>query len=96
MLDLNKIKEILSVLKPELISKYYVSSIGLFGSVVRNDFTANSDIDIIVTFNRPVGMEFIDLANELEEKLDRKVDLVSKNGVKEKYYQIIEPQIIYV
>ena len=96
MLDLNKIKEILSVLKPELISKYYVSSIGLFGSVVRGDFTANSDIDIIVTFNRPVGMEFIDLANELEEKLDRKVDLVSKNGVKEKYYQIIEPQIIYV
>ncbi len=96
MLDLNKVKEILSVLKPELISKYYVSSIGLFGSVVRGDFTANSDIDIIVTFNRPVGMEFIDLANELEEKLDRKVDLVSKNGVKEKYYQIIEPQIIYV
>ena len=96
MLDLNKIKEILFVLKPELISKYYVSSIGLFGSVVRNDFTANSDIDIIVTFNRPVGMEFIDLANELEEKLDRKVDLVSKNGIKEKYYKIIEPQIIYV
>jgi len=96
MLDLNKIKEILFVLKPELISKYYVSSIGLFGSVVRNDFTANSDIDIIVTFNRPVGMEFIDLANELEEKLARKVDLVSKNGIKEKYYKIIEPQIIYV
>jgi uncharacterized protein len=96
MLDLNKIKEILFVLKPELISKYYVSSIGLFGSVVRNDFTANSDIDIIVSFNRPVGMEFIDLANELEEKLDRKVDLVSKNGIKEKYYKIIEPQIIYV
>jgi uncharacterized protein len=96
MLDLNKIKEILFDLKPELISKYYVSSIGLFGSVVRGDFTANSDIDIIVSFNRPVGMEFIDLANELEEKLDRKVDLVSKNGIKEKYYQIIEPQIIYV
>jgi predicted nucleotidyltransferase len=96
MLDLDKVKKILSGLKPELISKYYVSSLGLFGSVVRNDFTINSDIDIIVTFNRPVGMEFIDLANELEKKLNRKVDLVSKNGIKEKYYRIIEPEIIYV
>jgi len=96
MLDLAKVKNILAALKPELISKYYVSSIGLFGSVVRDDFTADSDIDIVVTFNRPVGMEFIDLANELEEKLERKVDLVSKNGIKEKYYQIIEPEIIYV
>ncbi len=96
MLDLNKVKNILSVLKPQLISKYDVSSIGLFGSVVRNDFTTNSDIDIIVSFNRPVGVEFIDLANELEEKLDRKVDLVSKNGIKEKYFRVIEPEIVYV
>jgi len=96
MLDLNKVKNILSGLKPELISKYYVSSIGLFGSVVRNDFTINSDIDIIVTFNRPVGVEFIDLTNELEEKLNWKVDLVSKGGIKPKYFNVIEPEIIYI
>lgn len=96
MLDFNKVKNILSGLKPELISKYYVSSIGLFGSVVRDDFTTNSDIDIIVTFHRPVGIEFIDLANELEKKLNRKVDLVSKNGIKEKYFRVIESEIVYV
>src|SRR5258708_7075147 len=90
------IRKVLEKLKPELSQKYAVDTLGLFGSVVRDDFTNESDIDIIVTFNRPVGIEFIDLANELEIKLKRKVDLVSKNGIKEKYYRIIEPQIIYV
>ena len=96
MLDLEKVKTLLSILKPELFLKYPIASMGLFGSVVRDDFTPDSDIDIIVSFNRPVGIEFIDLANELEIKLNRKVDLVSKNGIKEKYYRVIEPEIIYV
>ena len=90
------IRKILEALKAELSQKYAVDTLGLFGSVVRDDFTKESDIDIIVTFNRTVGIEFIDLANELEAKLNRKIDLVSKNGVKEKYFRIIEPQIIYV
>jgi predicted nucleotidyltransferase len=94
--QLINIRKILEGLKPELSQKYAVDTLGLFGSVVRDDFTKESDIDIIVTFNRPVGIEFIDLANELETKLNRKIDLVSKNGVKEKYFRIIEPQIIYV
>jgi predicted nucleotidyltransferase len=96
MVDLEKIKNLLAILKPELLLKYPIASMGLFGSIVRDDFTEESDIDIIVSFNRPVGIEFIDLANELEDKLNRKVDLVSKNGIKEKYFKIIEPQIIYV
>jgi len=94
--QLISIRKILEGLKPELSQKYAVDTLGLFGSIVRDDFTKESDIDIIVTFNRPVGIEFIDLANELEAKLNRKIDLVSKNGVKEKYFRIIEPQIIYV
>ncbi|MBS1947993.1 MAG: nucleotidyltransferase family protein [Bacteroidetes bacterium] len=96
MTDLKTIKQILSQLKPELIEKYHVSSIGLFGSVVRDDFKAGSDIDIIVDFSRPVGIEFIDLANFIEKKLNKKVDLVSKKGVKQKYYQSIESDIVYV
>jgi len=83
-------------LKPELCDRYAVDTIGLFGSIVRDDYTEDSDIDIIVTFSRRVGMEFIDLANELESILKRKVDLVSKNGVQEKYLRVIEPQIVYV
>ena len=95
--DLDSIKRKLLVLKPELASKFFVSSIGLFGSVVRNDFNLEKrDVDIIVDFSRPVGIEFIDLADYLESQINRKVDLVSKNGIKGSYYKEIESEILYV
>lgn len=68
----------------------------MFGSIVRDDFTDQSDIDIVVTFSKLIGIDFIDLADELEEKLNRKVDLVSRNGIKPRYFEVIEPEIIYV
>ena len=96
MTDLNIIKQILTQLKPELTAKYNVSSIGLFGSVVRDDFSPSSDVDIIVDFTKPIGIEFVDLADFIEKRLNKNVDLVSKNGVKKKYYRSIESEIIYV
>lgn len=96
MLQLTTIKNILYQLKPELIKKYHISSIGLFGSVVRDDYNELSDIDIIVDFSQPIGIEFIDLADYIESKLNTSVDLVSKNGIKQKYLQAIESEIIYV
>ena len=96
MTDLNTIKQILIQLKPELIDKYHVSTLGLFGSVVRDDFTPTSDIDIIVEFSQQIGIEFVDLADFIEAKLKKNVDLVSKNGIKQKYFQAIESEIIYV
>ena len=87
----------LKKIKPELSDKYSVSSIGLFGSVVRDDFSpATSDVDIIVDFSKPIGIEFIDLAEYIESIIKRKVDLVSKNGIKDKYFRQIESEIIYV
>lgn len=97
MTQLESIKDLLLRLKPELMEKYSISSIGLFGSVVRNDFSPkSSDIDIIVDFSKPIGIEFIDLADYLEQKIKRKIDLVSRNGIKQKYFQAIESDIIYV
>ena len=96
MTELASIKGILTQLKPELAEKYFVNSIGLFGSIVRDDFTQKSDVDIIVDFSKPVGVEFIDLADYIESKLNKKIDLVSRNGVKPKYFHQIESEIIYV
>lgn len=96
MTDLISIKNSLTALKPEMEQRFFVNSIGLFGSVVRDDFKASSDIDIIVDFTKPVGIEFVDLANFIESKLDKKIDLVSRNGVKKKYFEQIESQIVYV
>jgi predicted nucleotidyltransferase len=96
MTELTSIKQTLTQLKPELKEKYFVNTIGLFGSVVRDDFNEKSDIDIIVDFSKPIGIEFIDLADYIESKLCKKVDLVSRNGVKAKYFHQIESEIIYV
>ncbi len=75
---------------------YGIVRMGIFGSVARGDETPMSDIDLIVEFSRPVGIEFIDLGNLLEKTLGRKVDVVSRQGVKEKYFKEIEKDIVYV
>src|SRR5687767_5989436 len=97
MSTFKSIKDLLQKVKPELAKKYHVKSIGLFGSIVRDDFSsAKSDVDIIVEFSQPVGIEFIDLADYLEFQIKRKVDLVSRNGIKQTFYKEIEREIIYV
>jgi|SRR5688572_11185000 uncharacterized protein len=87
----------LKSLKPELSEKFGVHSMGVFGSVTRNDFSPDrSDVDIIVDFSRPIGIEFIDLAEYLEKRIRRKIDLISRKGVKKRYLEAIEKDIIYV
>ena len=97
MSNTESIKDTLQLIKPELLTKFNVSMIGLFGSVVRDDYSpTNSDIDIIVDFSKPIGIEFVELADFLEKKLNKKVDLVSRNGIKASYFKVIEPEIVYV
>ncbi len=81
--------------KPGLAKKYKVKSIALFGSLARNEGTPESDIDILVDFSEPIGIEFVYLSDELETILKRKVDLVSRTGVKDHYYKQIEKDLIY-
>jgi len=96
MNEQSNIISIIKSLKPELKERFFVNNIGLFGSVVRNDFTMESDVDVIVDFIKPVGIEFIELAEYLEIKTKRQIDLVSRNGIKPKYFQFIEKEIVYV
>ncbi|MFC1732925.1 nucleotidyltransferase family protein [candidate division KSB1 bacterium] len=96
MRDLPDILSILKENKNRLKKKYHLKSIEIFGSMARQDFTKESDIDILVDFEKPIGIEFIDLANELEELLNQKVDLVSKRGIKPKYYKAIEKDLTCV
>lgn len=73
----------LAKLKGELRDRYGVSRIGVFGSLVRGEATAESDIDVLVEFARPVGFfKFLELEEYLAEKLGHKVDLVSKKALK--------------
>jgi predicted nucleotidyltransferase len=96
MRSLVSIKNTLKELKPELERDYHVSSIGIFGSAVRNDFAPESDLDIIVDFSQPIGISFIDLAEYLEKRINMQVDLVSRKGIKPNYFASIENEIVYV
>lgn len=55
----------------------------IFGSYARNEANYDSDIDILVEldYNQHLGLGFIDLKLELEEKLHKKVDLISNNAI---------------
>lgn len=96
MTNLTDIKDTLKLHKQRLTEKYGLSFMAIFGSYGRGQQTESSDIDILVDFQNPVGIEFIDLANELENLLKIKVDLVSKNGVKPQYLKQIEQDLSYV
>jgi hypothetical protein len=96
MKTINDIKKTLEYHKKDLIKKYGLKLIAVFGSYSRNEQTLTSDVDILVEFSKPIGIEFIDLANELENILNMKVDLVSKNGIKSRYYVHIKNDLIYV
>jgi len=96
MKSLAAIKSILTKHKRHLCNKYGLNLIAVFGSYGREEQGKNSDVDILVDFKKPIGVEFIDLANELENILKLKVDLVSKNDIKEKYFRHIEKDLNYV
>jgi predicted nucleotidyltransferase len=96
MKSLDDIKLILVKSKKSLKSKYKIKSLGIFGSYSRGEAKEESDIDILVEFEEPIGLEFIDLADELEQILNHKVDLVSKSGIRDKYLQYVQKELIYV
>lgn len=79
----NEIIEKLSELKPILSKKYNVKTIGLFGSFTDDTFTDQSDIDLLVELNTPTGWNIISLEIFLEEVFKRKIDLVTKNAIRE-------------
>lgn len=89
---LNKLKE----LKPTLYKDYSVKEIGLFGSFTNDTFAADSDIDILVEFEKPIGWKYFSLEIYLEKVFERRIDLVTKNALKEQIKESILKQVNYV
>ena len=81
----------------ELRKDYNVASLALFGSYVRGDQTPESDVDILVEFSGPVGMfQFMGLERALSNIIARKVDLVSKKGMKPMIYEMVKDSLYFV
>ena len=89
------IKETLKRCKPILREKFKVKEIGIFGSYVRGEESEESDVDILVEFAEPIGWEFIDLVEYLEEILGRKVDLVTVRALKPQIKDKILKEVVY-
>ncbi len=93
----DKIREKINIQFPFLRDKYHVKKVGIFGSVVRNEQEKESDIDILVEFDSPIGFfDFIRLENFLSEILHKKVDLVTKKALKQAIKNEILKEVIYV
>jgi predicted nucleotidyltransferase len=72
----------LRALKAELARESHVAAIAVFGSVARDEAREDSDIDILVEFDKvPDIFSFLRLQDQLSERLGKRVDLVTKRGL---------------
>lgn len=76
-------KDILKILQKNhnILKKYRVKKIGLFGSYLRDEASKGSDIDLLVDFEEKTFDNFIELAFALEKVFNRKVDLLTEEGI---------------
>src|SRR4030042_7128985 len=97
--NIEEAKAVLKEHKTEVIQKYRVSEIGIFGSFVRGEQKKRSDIDIIVEFhhrNIPGLLKFIEMERYLEKLLRKKVDLVRKGGIRPEIRKVILKEVVYI
>lgn len=96
MIQKQEILQVLGEQKDELARRFKVRRIALFGSYARGDEQPGSDVDILVDVDPSIGLEFVTLAERIEQLLGASVDLVSSRAVNERTMKFIEPELIYV
>lgn len=96
MITKTEILSKLAELKPILYKDYAVKEIGLFGSYSDNSNTEESDIDILIELEKPIGWKFFTLELFLENVFNKKIDLVTKNALKEQIKDQILKQVNFV
>jgi len=93
-------KQIFDILSKNLLfiqTEYNVKRVGVFGSVIKNKHTPESDVDILIEFNIAVGfVHFLKLENVLQDLLETKVDLVTPKSLKKHIGHIIKNEVQYV
>jgi predicted nucleotidyltransferase len=96
MITKKEILEMLSQDKEKLQRQFKVSKMALFGSYARGDQRTDSDVDILVEVDPSIGLDFVTLAERIEQILGVRVDLISSRAVSPKAMKYIEPELIYV
>ena len=96
MLTKQEIITTLKEIKPFLSKEFAVKEIGLFGSFSSETNLEESDIDLLVELERPIGWKFFSLELFLENKFGRKIDLVTKNALKKQLKENILKEVLYI
>lgn len=95
MLTQEGILQQLNLKAEELKQTFSVRSIGLFGSLARNEAQSHSDVDILVEFVMPTFDHYMDLKFYLEKLFGSPVDLVVADTVKPRLKPAIQRDVIY-
>ena len=77
-------KKLIEIIKREysfLRKNFGVERIAIFGSFAKDIAKKNSDVDIFVEFEKPLGLKFIQMTEYLEKKLGRKTDILTPAGI---------------
>jgi len=95
--EVRKIIETIRYLKDEIKKEYKAEVVGVFGSYVRGEQKEGSDIDVLVRFSEGATLfDLVALADFLEEKLGRKVDLVSERAIREELKERILKEVVTI
>lgn len=83
--------------KRRLEKRYAIKSLGVFGSYVRGEQRRNSDLDILISFDKsPSLLGFIKLERDLSEMLGVKVDLVIEDSLKPRIGERILSEVVRI
>ena len=80
-MDKNEITHLIKEHHNYLATEYGISRIGIFGSAAKGTMKEDSDLDIYVEFKQPIGFKFIRFVEYLEKLFERKVDVITKDGI---------------
>jgi predicted nucleotidyltransferase len=97
MKSISTIEKSLLKSKPMLSRRYGVTQIGIFGSYIRGTAKRKSDLDLLVDFGRPISLiGFVQLKNDLSDRLGVPVDLVMKRALKPGIGKSVLKEVRYV
>ena len=97
MRTLEEIMYIINQHNSEIMRKYNVKQIGIFGSYIHSKQKKKSDVDLLIEFSKtPSLFRFIELENYLTEILGVKVDLVMKSALKPAIGKRILDEVVYL
>lgn len=89
--------QVLACSKPELMRRYGVTRLALFGSTARDEARPDSDVDILVAFDGPATSEkYFGVQFYLEDALGRPVDLVTEKAMRPELRPYIERESVSV